>query len=33
VAETRLFDTNILVYAYDVSEKRHREIAKPLVVT
>jgi hypothetical protein len=24
-------DTNILVYAYDISEKRRREIAKALV--
>jgi predicted nucleic acid-binding protein len=31
VAENRLLDTNILVYAYDVSEKRRREIAKGLV--
>jgi len=31
VAENRLLDTNILVYAYDVSEKRRREIAKALV--
>ena len=31
MAENRLLDTNILVYAYDVSEKRRREIAKALV--
>ena len=31
MAENRLLDTNILVYAYDVSEKRRREIAKGLV--
>jgi predicted nucleic acid-binding protein len=31
VAENRLLDTNVLVYAYDVSEKRRREIAKVLV--
>jgi len=31
VAENRLLDTNVLVYAYDVSERRRREIAKALV--
>jgi predicted nucleic acid-binding protein len=31
VAETRLLDTNVLVYAYDVSETRRRTIAKTLV--
>ena len=31
MAENRLLDTNILVYAYDVSEKRRREIAQALV--
>jgi predicted nucleic acid-binding protein len=31
VAENRLFDTNILVYAYDISERRRREIARALV--
>ena len=31
MAENRLLDTNVLVYAYDVSEKRRREIAKALV--
>ena len=31
MAEDRLLDTNILVYAYDASEKRRREIAKGLV--
>lgn len=31
MAENRLLDTNILVYAYDVSEKRRREVAKSLV--
>jgi predicted nucleic acid-binding protein len=31
VGENRLLDTNVLVYAYDVSEKRRREIAKALV--
>jgi predicted nucleic acid-binding protein len=31
VAENRLLDTNVLVYAYDVSEKRRCEIAKALV--
>lgn len=31
MAENRLLDTNILVYAYDFSEKRRREIAKALV--
>lgn len=31
MAENRLLDTNILVYAYDVSEKRRRGIAKALV--
>jgi predicted nucleic acid-binding protein len=30
VAE-RLLDTNVLVYAYDASEKRRREIAKELL--
>ena len=31
MAENRLFDTNILVYAYDVSETRRRGIAQALV--
>jgi predicted nucleic acid-binding protein len=31
VAENRLLDTNVLVYAYDVSEARRRAIAKGLV--
>ena len=31
MAENRLFDTNILVYAYDISERRRREIARALV--
>ena len=31
MAENRLLDTNILVYAYDALEKRRREIAKGLV--
>jgi len=31
VAENRLLDTNVLVYAYDVTERRRREIAKGLV--
>ena len=31
MAENRLFDTNVLVYAYDVSERRRREIGKALV--
>jgi predicted nucleic acid-binding protein len=31
VAENRLLDTNVLVYAYDVSETRRRVIAKGLV--
>jgi predicted nucleic acid-binding protein len=31
VAENRLLDTNVLVYAYDVSEKRRRGIAQNLV--
>lgn len=31
MAENRLLDTNVLVYAYDVSEKRRREIAKALL--
>ncbi len=31
MAENRLLDTNVLVYAYDVSERRRREIAKALV--
>jgi len=31
VAENRLFDTDVLVYEYDVSEKRRRAVAKALV--
>ena len=31
MAENRLIDTNILVYAYDVSEKRRREIGRALM--
>ena len=31
MAENRLLDTNVLVYAYDVSETRRRAIAKGLV--
>lgn len=31
MAENRLFDTNILVYAYDLSETRRRGIAQALV--
>ncbi len=31
MAEDRLLDTNVLVYAYDASETRRREIAKGLV--
>lgn len=31
MADNRLLDTNVLVYAYDVSEKRRREIAKDLL--
>jgi len=31
VAENRLLDTNVLVYAYDVSEAKRRAIAKGLV--
>ena len=31
MAENRLFDTDVLVYEYDVSEKRRRAVAKALV--
>ena len=31
MAENRLLDTNVLVYAYDVSEAKRRAIAKGLV--
>ena len=30
-AEHRLFDTNVLVYAYDVSEKAKRQVARALL--